>query len=260
MKILKRFNYTHVSLGLSLLITLIFITGCQNLNGQVKKEDGFKSMFDGKTLTNWEGNNDYWRVEKGHLVGEETAVTSPLLKANTFLIWKGGQPGNFELKAEYRISENGNSGINYRSDELQEIPFALKGYQLDIDGKNNYTGQNYEERKRTTLAYRGQKVTIPEMTGTMASHLEGNAWKSAVVNGTLGNSEFLKSKIKPREWNQVHIIANGNKLQHFVNGILMSEVTDNDSINSKSAGLIGLQLHAGMIMKVEYRNLRIKNL
>ena len=260
MKILKRLDNVPISIGVSLLVAILFFAGCQSLNGQVKEEEGFKSMFDGKTLTNWEGKNDYWRVEDGYLVGEETAITSPLLKANTFLIWKGGQPGNFELKAEYRISENGNSGINYRSDELQEIPLALRGYQLDIDGKNNYTGQNYEERKRTTLAYRGQRVTIPEMTGTMKSHLEGNAWKSAVVNGTLGNSDSLKSKIKPGDWNEVHVIANGNKLQHFVNGILMSEVTDNDSINRKSAGLIGLQLHAGMIMKVEFRNLRIKNL
>lgn len=246
---------------------LIMAGGCQTSNGQADKanekdlnEDGFVQIFDGKTLNNWDGKPDYWRVENGNLVGEETAVTSPLLKANTFIIWKGGQPGDFELKAEYRISKNGNSGVNYRSEELKDIPFALKGYQIDIDGQNNYTGQNYEERKRTTLAYRGQKVTIPEMSGTMESHLARNAWTSAVINGSLGNTDTLKMKIKDNDWNELHLIAKGNHLQHFINGVLMSDVTDDDTVNRKSEGLIGLQLHAGMVMKVEYRNIRMKKL
>lgn len=259
MKILKSLNFRNIPIGITLMMSVIMVASCQSSNAQVDKE-GFKQIFDGKTLDNWDGKTDYWKVENGNLVGEETSVTSPLLKANTFLIWKGGQPADFELKAEYRISKNGNSGINYRSDELKDIPFALKGYQIDIDGKNNYTGQNYEERKRTTLAYRGQKVTIPEFTGTMESHLANNAWTSAVVNASLGNTDSLKTKIKDNDWNELHIIAKGNHLQHYINGVLMSDVTDDDSVNRKSEGLIGLQLHAGMVMKVEYRNIRIKNL
>lgn len=266
MNILKRsFKKTPLH-WLVAFAMLIMAGGCQTSTGQAEKEnqkdqneDGFVRIFDGKTLNNWDGKPDYWRVENGNLVGEETSVTSPLLKANTFAIWKGGQPGDFELKAEYRISKDGNSGVNYRSDEVKDVPFALKGYQIDIDGQNNYTGQNYEERKRTTLAYRGQKVTIPEFTGTMESHMANNAWKSAEITGSLGNSDSLKSKIKD-DWNELHIIAKGNRLQHYINGVLMSDVTDDDTVNRKSSGLLGLQLHAGMVMKVEYRNIRLKNL
>src|SRR5262249_7119844 len=116
-------------------------------------ETGFVSIFDGKSLDGWEGDPTYWRVEDGCLVGEVTPET--LLKRNSFIIWRGGKPGDFELKADFRISEGGNSGINYRSEEVADTPFALRGYQFDIDGANRYTGQNYEERGRTFLAQRG---------------------------------------------------------------------------------------------------------
>ena len=91
-----------------------------------------------------------------------------LLKRNTFLIWRGGITSNFELKVEYRISKDGNSGINYRSEELKDIPYTLKGYQADIDGANQYTGQNYEERGRCILAFRGQQVMLPIVQGSVA--------------------------------------------------------------------------------------------
>ena len=58
------------------------------------------------------------------------------------MIWRGFMPDNFEFKAQYRISAKGNSGINYRSEEVPDVPFGLKGYQADIDGENKYTGQN----------------------------------------------------------------------------------------------------------------------
>ena len=275
MKILKNLYFKSSQIGLIIISSAMMIMACHSSNGQLEKEadggadkeavaqsdkEGFKQIFDGKTLNGWEGKPDYWKVENGNLVGEETSVTSPLLKANTFLIWKDGQPADFEFKAEFKISENGNSGVQYRSEKVPDVPFALKGYQVDIDGKATYTGQNYEERKRTTLAYRGQKVTIPEMTGTMESHLARNAWTSAVVTGSLGSTDSLKSSIKDNDWNEVHIIAKGNHLQHYINGVLMSDVTDDDTVNRKSSGLLGLQLHAGMVMKVEYRNIRLKNL
>src|SRR5262245_64779190 len=70
-------------------------------------EPGFKPIFDGKSLDGWEGNPRYWRVENGCLVGEITPET--LLKSNTFIIWRGGSPKDFELKGDYRITAGGNS-------------------------------------------------------------------------------------------------------------------------------------------------------
>ncbi len=226
-------------------------------------EEGFVSIFDGRTLDNWEGDTAYWSVQDGSLVGQITP--DKLLKTNSFIVWQGGTTEDFELKADFRITEAGNSGINYRSEQLTDIPHALRGYQADIDGKNNYTGQNYEERKRTTLAYRGEKVTIssqpnPQEEGSLRANVKNNAWLSREVTESLGNDDSLRSMINSNDWNTCHIIAKGNRLQHYINGVLMSDVTDNDEANRKLSGLLGVQVHVGPPMKVEYKNIRIKNL
>ncbi|MES2797022.1 MAG: DUF1080 domain-containing protein [Bacteroidota bacterium] len=255
-------NFRIISISL-LALTVISTASCQK-QGSKKSEKGFKQIFDGKTLNGWEGDPVYWKVENGSLVGEITPET--ILKRNTFIIWRGGAPKNFELVADVKITKTGNSGINYRSEELlPDLPFAMKGYQADIDGANRYTGQNYEERGRTTLAYRGQITKIKEQTDpTLKTDLKRfqkrNAWQAVDTLGVLGNLDSLKSKIKSEDWNTVKIVAKGNRLQHFVNDVLMADVTDADLINGKSEGLIGVQVHVGPPMKVEYRNIRIKEL
>ncbi|MHA4807383.1 3-keto-disaccharide hydrolase [Flavitalea flava] len=242
----------------TLIILAALITGsCQHGMSPNKKE-GFVQIFDGKTLQGWEGDSTYWKVENGCLVGQVTPST--LLKANTFIIWQKGQPADFELKAEFRITRSGNSGINYRSDMVENLPHALKGYQADIDGENRYTGQNYEERVRTTLAYRGQIVMIPTLAGSLSSNIKNNAWTGAKLTGSLGSQDSLLAHIKNEDWNEYHLIIKGNHLQHFINGILMSDVTDNDSVNQKFKGLLGVQVHVGPPMKVEYRNILLKKL
>ena len=215
-----------------------------SLQAQDKKND-FVKIFDGKTMKGWEGDTDFWKVENGTFVGEVTKEKP--LKTNTFLIWRGGLPANFEFKAQYRISPGGNSGVQYRSEELPNIRFALKGYQADIDGADVYTGQNYEERGRGFLAKRGEiSVLKSDMKPT--------------ITGSLGNSDSLKSKIKNGDWNELHIIVKDNHLQHFINGVLMSEVTDEDAKNRKYNGLLGLQVHVMPTMKVEYRKILLKQL
>lgn len=233
----------------------------QNQNQAQADAEGFVKIFDGKTLNGWEGDSVYWRVEDGNLVGEVTPAT--ILKRNTFIIWRGGTPADFELKLEFRISKSGNSGINYRSEELEDLPLAMRGYQCDINGTNSYTGQNYEERGRTTLAYHGQKTEIPFLPDSLSkkpiqSLVANNAWTKAVVTGSLGDVTELVSHIKTEDWNTCRVVAKGNRLLHYINGILMSDVTDNDVINRKLKGLIGVQVHVGPPMKIEYRNILLK--
>ncbi len=251
-------------LFLNAFIFTCLICSCQSSgNNQDADAAGFIQLFDGKTLTNWTGDSIYWKVENGCIVGE--VVPATLLKHNSFIIWQGGEKENFELKLDYRISENGNSGINYRSEMLDSIPNALRGYQFDLDGQNKYTGQNYEEKKRTTLAYRGQKVVVayPKNAGdpeSLKANIKNNAWQSFEKIEALDYSDSLVKVIKKGDWNQCHLIINGNRMQHYVNNILMSDVTDNDVINRKNKGLIGVQVHVGPPMKVEFRNIRIKEI
>ncbi len=210
-------------------------------------EPGFRTIFDGKTLAGWEGDPKYWRVADGVMTGEITPET--VIKSNTFIIWRGGTPGDFELKVDYRITPGGNSGINYRSvvvpDKVTPAnQFAMRGYQCDIDGQNKYTGNNYEEKGRLFLAVRGQ---VTRVTGT----------RTPVVLSTLGKNEELAALIS-NDWNAIHLIARGNTLIHNINGRTMSITIDDDPEGRALTGLIGVQVHVGGPMKVEYRNWRLK--
>jgi hypothetical protein len=205
---------------------------------------GFEAIFDGKTLKGWDGDPQFWRVENETIIGESTAEKQ--VKLNTFLIWRGGQPKDFELKLEYRMNST-NSGVQYRSVELPEVgKWALKGYQADIDFENRFTGQLYEERGRGFLAMRGQMTRLQP------------GKKQTIAN--LRSGDELKSLIKTNDWNQVHIIARGNVLTHIFNGHLMAQAVDDDATGRAMSGLLGFQMHVGPPMKLELRNIWLKNL
>jgi hypothetical protein len=213
------------------------------------EESGFRPIFDGESLKGWDCDPDFWRVQGGAIVGETTATHQP--PQNIFCIWRGGKPADFELKLQYRLTgaDSGNSGIQYRSDELPDVAkWVLKGYQADIDAQQQYTGQVYEERARAFLALRGQFVYIPD-------------GKKPGMVSSLGSDEELKSFIKVQDWNEMHIIARGNVLIQMMNGHVMSEVIDDDKTARKMSGLIGIQLHKTTgPMKMETRAIRIKEL
>jgi len=243
-------------------ITILSINFCF-LSCQDNKKKEFYSIFNGKNLEGWNGDKTYWSVKDGILIGEVTPET--ILKRNSFVIYEKEQPENFELKLEFRISTSGNSGVNYRSEKIKNKPFSLRGYQSDIDGKNKYTGQNYEEKKRTTLAYIGEKVIIKEMPDSIPlsnirKNVKRNCWQTRDIVASLGDKKELKATVKNNDWNTMHIIANGNHMQHFVNGVLMSDVIDLDTQNRSEKGFIGVQVHVGPPMKIEYKNIRLRHL
>ena len=257
---IKKYNYLF---SCFLIVFFMGFTSCKSKKNTSDSTSKFHSIFNGKTLEGWHGDATYWSVKDGILIGEVTPET--ILKRNSFVIYEKEQPTNFELKLEYRISESGNSGINYRSEKIEKIPFALRGYQSDIDGKNKYTGQNYEEKKRTTLAYIGEKVIIESMPDSipltnLRKNVKRNCWQTINVVASLGNIKELKTSIKDNNWNTMHLIVKDNRMQHFVNGILMSDVTDLDTKNRSNKGFIGVQVHVGPPMKVEYKNIKLKHL
>ncbi len=215
---------------------------------QPLQESGFRQIFDGKTLTGWDCDPDFWRVEGGAIVGETKLDHQP--KQNIFCIWKGGEPADFELKLEYRMTgtNDGNSGVQYRSVEMPEVAkWVLKGYQADIDLKQQYTGQIYEERGRGFLTLRGQMSYVPD--GAKVGSI-----------GSTGDGAELKGLIKDNDWNEIHIIARGNTIVQLINGRVMSVLVDDDVKNRKMSGELGIQLHRlpNAAMKMESRNIRLK--
>ena len=210
------------------------------------EETGFRRIFDGSSLKGWDCDPDFWRVEVGVMTGQTSPTHMP--KQNIFCIWRDGQPADFDLKLQYRLTgEGGNSGVQYRSIERPDVArWVLQGYQADIDAEQRYTGQIYEERGRGFLANRGNFAYVAD------------GKKSALV-GSVGDGNELKNFIKTDDWNDIEVIARGNTIVQLINGHVMAVLIDDDKANRKLDGLLGIQLHvtpAGE--KVEARNIRLK--
>lgn len=221
------------------VLTLYALLAVSPLSAQ---EAQFESLFNGETLEGWRGKEGFWRVEDGAITGETTPENPT--RGNTFLIWDGGELGDFELQFEFRI-EGGNSGVQYRSREVQ--PFVMSGYQADFDAAGQWTGTLYEEKGRGVLAKRGHAVTITD------------SGKKERTGPTTAEQEILQS-MKPAGWNQYQILAKGPHLVQRVNGKVTIDVTDNQADRRRLSGQLALQLHAGPPMKVQFRNLRLRRL
>jgi hypothetical protein len=220
---------------------------------------GFRQIFDGQQLGQWDGDPRFWRVENGAIVGESTPERP--VTVNTFCIWRGGEPADFELKLEFRINST-NSGVQYRSVELTDVgKWVMKGYQADIDYDNQFTGMLYEERGRAFLAPRGTFGFIgpnQPAAGQARATAPGAPAGPRGQIGALENGDALKAFIKQNDWNQFHVFARGNVLIHILNGHVTALFVDDDPVGRSMKGLIGLQLHMGAPMKVEFRNVWLK--
>lgn len=177
-------------------------------------------LFDGQTLDGWSGDADLWSVEHGTIVGSTDGKT---IRRNSFLIFQKPYK-NFVLRLKFKL-RNGNSGVQVRSKASQG--YVASGYQADIADKR-YMGILYEERGRGILAD--------------------------------VDPEKVQPHIKPGDWNQYVITADGNKLKFELNGYPTIEYTETDAEKGAAEGLIALQLHTGPKMRVEFKDIEIQEL
>lgn len=218
-------------------------------------EPGFKSLFNGKDLSGWEGRPEHWSVQDGAITGRTTKEQPA--KGNNFLFWRpngtNGVVSDFELRLSYRIVPNNdkgfaNSGIQYRSKDKGN--FVAAGYQGDFEAGTTYSGILYDESGgaggRNIMAGRGEKVVWDDQC------------KKQVV-GSVGKSDEIQAKIKKEDWNDYVILAQDNHLIHKINGVTTVDVTDNCD-KRLNAGILALQLHQGDPMTVQFKNIRIKPL
>ncbi len=204
-----------------------------------------KNLFNGKDLTGWKGL-DFWSVEDGCITGRTTKEKPT--KGNTFLVWQGGEIGDFEFTFKYKIV-GGNSGVQYRSKVVDEKGYVVSGYQADFEAGKTYSGILYEEKGRGILAQRGQKTVIKDGEKPGKAKVE--------VTGEVGKSAEIQAKIKAEDWNEYRIVAQGGHLQHFINGVQTVDVTDETAVGAKK-GILALQLHAGPAMVVQFKDLVLK--
>jgi len=208
-----------------------------------------KSLFNGKDLTGWKGQAEFWSVKDGAITGQTTKNLP--VKENTFLIWQDGEVADFELTCKFKIMDAdakstgfGNSGIQYRSKVVKPEYSVVAGYQADLECGKTYSGILYEEKGRGILAQRGQKVVISD-----GPKIE--------VTGEVGKSEDIQAAIIPADWNEYKIVAKGGHLQHFINGKQTVDVTDKSADGAKK-GVLAFQLHAGEPMTVQFKDIILK--
>ncbi|MDR2345008.1 MAG: DUF1080 domain-containing protein [Planctomycetaceae bacterium] len=233
----------------SLCATITLICWCSAVNAQIsdtEKNDGFVSMFNGKDLTEWDGNPNLWSVKDNCIVGQTESKGDAKLTYNQFIIWKGGDVSDFVFRADIKLSPNGNSGFQYRSKKNSgNKQFSLNGYQADFDGNHQHSGILYGENFGGILCQRGLESVIEK------------GQKSKTVKRFAENNT-LKKELKADDWNSYEIIADGFTFTHKINGHVMSITKDEDNEKRRKSGIFAIQAHVGPPMKVEIKNLRIK--
>lgn len=232
-------------LSFSLLVAAANVSSSFGADAPKPDADGFVTIFNGKDLTGWEGLEDFWTVKDGVISGHETKEKSK----QTFLVWKGGKPSDFELHLKYKFATpDGNSGIQFRSKVLDPKTFRVGGYQADFDGKGGFDGSIYDE------------AGVAGGRGTMSNRGERTVWDAdnKRKKEKLGEGgDALKKLLHIGDWNDVVLVVKGNHITFSINEALMTDLTD-DSPKALKEGVIALQCHAGFTMDIQFKDVKIK--
>jgi sugar phosphate isomerase/epimerase len=214
----------------------------------------WQRIFNGSDLTGWDGDPRLWSVRDGAIRGETTPENPT--KGNTFLVYRGGVLGDFELKLQFRI-QNGNSGVQYRSKEFDK--WRIGGYQAEVEDTPGKVGFLYHEAGRGWLTNVGDFMVIDE-----------KGEKKVISNVNDQKALIEAGYYRKQDWNEYHIVCEGNHIKQFLNGYKTVELIDNDrQVNpfdprdrrgSARSGVLALQIHSGPPMVVEFRDIRIKQL
>lgn len=202
--------------------------------------DGFVRLFNGKNLQGWSGDSEYWSVEDGALTGK----TDGSLKMNRFITWTGATIRNFDLQVKVKISEGGNSGLQYRGTSRPDLGLdVVTGYQCDVVANNpNYNGMLYEEKGRRILSHTGEKVIVDT---------DGQPW---VVD------RMPVKTFERNQWHDYRVLVRGNHHQHWIDGHPTADLIDLDEEGRSLEGVLAVQVHVGPAMKVQFKDFKIKHL
>ncbi len=215
--------------------------------------DGWISLFNGKDLTGWEGMKGYWDVVDGAIQCSETVENSK--QTNLILLCSKDHPekfANFEIRYRFKwLTPGGNSGLQIRGKIDNPEMLHVGGYQADIDAGNGYTGIIYDEGgiagNRGIMSNRGEKTVWDAENKRTATPLDKT-------------DAEIKAMIKPTgEWNDAVVVVNGNHITYSINGQVTTEMTDNSPKACKD-GVIGLQMHGGHTMTLQFKDIKIRML
>jgi hypothetical protein len=235
-------------LSFSLLACTVPARAADELKQTAPEEPkGMKPLFT-SGLEGWDGDTRLWSFKDGVVRGETTKENPA--KGNTFLIWKGGELADFELRLSFKISPvPANSGVQFRSKHVPSKEgdankWVVAGYQAEVEDTPGKVGFLYHERGRGYLCNVGEKVVI------------GEDGKPKVV-GKVGDKAAIAATYKKGDWNDYVIIAKGNHIAMYLNGYQTVDVTDDDPKGRALSGILALQIHAGPPMVVQFKDVRL---
>lgn len=232
------------------LLLIVMSTTILSADDPKEANSASKSIFNGTDLSGWSGDPSIWSVKDGVIHGETTPQNPT--KGNTFLIWES-KIKDFELQLSFRCNAVNNSGIQYRSKHITgkgaRNKWVVRGYQHEIRNENKFPNVPsfiYDEGgKRGRICQVGEKATW-EADG-----------KKTLSTDLIDQAGFRKL-MKVDDWNQVKIVAKGNHIQHYLNGKLLVDFTDNHPKLALSEGVLALQVHAGKPMWTEFKDIQIQ--
>lgn len=224
---------------------------------------GYVQIFNGTNLDGWDGDANIWHVENGAIVGQHEKGKA---YNNTYIVYRGFEAKDFDLKLEIKVEEGGGTGIQYRSKtglpwirglrpgaSAPNMNWMMTGPQADFWSPvppfySVFSGQFYSENTPFGIvAWRGQAV---EVVPGSAPRLVAN----------IGDRTALGGYVKDNDWNQYLIMARGGTCIHVLNGQLMALLVDDDATDSNNqTGFIGIEIEDAPT-KISVRNIWIRKL
>lgn len=199
---------------------------------------GVIDLLEGGTLDAWQVPSDHWSMDQGRIVGH----TGPEKLKLPEWLYTEQRFGDFQFTCELRLTGDNrrNTGIYYR---VNVIPF--KGH-----GKKKGDSTLYEAASGYEFDAAFANPNRKNFWGSLGD------WYARPSLRIYPDPTILNQAYSPEKWNRMTIRARGNRLEYWINGIKVMDYVDKDPKASRE-GIIGLQIHDGSVMKIEYRNIRV---
>jgi outer membrane protein assembly factor BamB len=209
-----------------------------------------RPLFDGKSLKGWSGDPTLWSVRDDAITG----AADERLATNSFLI-SDERFSDFELHLKYRfLTPDGNSGIQFRSSVIDPAHFVMAGYQANVmptSAPPERFGMLYDEAgDRDVLTPTGEKVEL---------RANGKGIQRTLETQVNSPARIVQAVRPYPQWNDYVVMACGNRIVTALNGYLLTDTIDNDPRGARE-GKLGFQIHAGMKMGVQFKDIFIKPL
>ncbi len=222
------------------------------------------SLFNGRDLGGWKGLPQFWSVEDGAITATVTKANAS--RGNTFLVWQGGTVSDFELNVKFRLKAQNpdnvaNSGVQFRARISDGDRLALIGYQAELDPGTLHV-KKWPEMKNMSGCVLDDPGALLCATGKKSRSSAGHVAEITTpfeVIGSLGTETSVAASYRPNDWNDCRVVAIGNHIQTFINGLPAADLIDLG--NRYGSGLLGLQIQNPSAPKVlQFKDITLRHL